>query len=96
MLLLDKQLTMSQECTFVARKINSILGRIKIFDNRVREVNLSLCSLLWTHLECWVQFGTAQYKTDMDLLQWVQHRARKVIRELNSPSHEERLRELGL
>ncbi|KAJ7406249.1 hypothetical protein WISP_134919 [Willisornis vidua] len=42
-------------------------------------------------LRCCVRFCTPQYKRDMELLEWVQWRATKMIKELKYLSYEERL-----
>ena len=55
---------MNQQCTFPAKKVNSIPGCV---GSRSREVILPLNSaLVRLHLECWVQFWTAQYKKDLE------------------------------
>ncbi|PKU41420.1 hypothetical protein llap_8285 [Limosa lapponica baueri] len=81
-------MTMSQQRALEAKKANGILGCTrKSVTSRSREVILPFCSpLLWS----------PQHRKDMDLLEWVQQRATKMIRGLEHLSYEDRLRELGL
>ena len=59
--------------------------------SRSREGILPLCSG-----ETCIQLWSPQHRKDMDLLEWVQRRATKMIWGLEHLSYEERLRELGL
>lgn len=86
--LMEKKLNVSQQCARAVWKANSILHCIKRgVVSRIREVIITLHSaLMRPHLEFCVQAWGPQQKTDEDLLEWVQKKASKMMRELEHTS----------
>lgn len=87
--LVDTRFTKSQKWALTTKKTNSLPGWTRCCIASEGEDPSLLLSPGETHLVCWVQFWTYQYRRDLDILGWVERKTTKVIRALKHLTHEE-------
>jgi len=98
-MLIYKKLNMTHQCALAAQESQPYPGlhQKQCVSSRSREGILPLYSaLVRSHLESCIQLWSPRHRTGMELLEWVQRRATKMIQGMEHLCYEERLRELEL
>ena len=95
---ISSDLKPSKQCSEVVKTANKLIGFIgRSFEFRTEEIILNLYnSLVRPHLEYCVQCWSPYYKKDIEKLEGVQRRMKKLIPRLRNKPYEERLSELNL
>jgi len=95
---IDKSFKVGKQCATAAKKANVILGMIKrTFTCRNKKIMLKLYkSLVRPHLDYCIQVWRPHFKKDIQLLENVQRRVTKCIKDCDSMEYQERLRVLNL
>ena len=96
--LVQNDLKISKQCTKVVKTANCVLGMInRSVQYKSKDIILPLYkSLVRPHLEYCVQVWRLHLIKDIKLIENVQHRATRMIRELKGHTYEERLTALNL
>ncbi|RMC13031.1 hypothetical protein DUI87_10561 [Hirundo rustica rustica] len=89
---------MSQQCVHMAKKAIGILACISNSEaSRMKKVILPLyLALFRLHLQSCVQFWASQFRKDVEILEHVQRRAARLLKDLEHNFYEEWLRKLGM
>jgi len=97
-ILVDKKFETSQQCELAAPKVSYILCCIrKVWPaGKGKRLFPFYSALMRPQLKYCIQKQRPQHMEAVELLQWVQRRATKMIKGLEFLSCEERLRQLGL
>ena len=94
--LVNSCLNRSLQCVQMASKANNILICIRSSAaSRATKVSLNL-ALMRSHIKFCVQFWAPHYSKDIEALENVQTRVKKLMKSLEHKSYEEWLREMGL
>ena len=96
--IVHKSLKSSRQCAEAAKKANRILGIVKrTIVSRDKEIIMRIYkTIVRPHLEYCVQAWSPHLKKDIEILERVQRRATKMVKECQRLSYEERIKYCGL